>query len=142
MGQVFFCWVPNPNLLWYPFNKSFWREFQGGELKSTFDYLHEFSSKDIKIDMANVGSDCFNPFSFNFWKPWHMETKIKNNRIKVNFWKEPMCPDEDSPVEENMVHLYQWGFFSKLFQLDRTDSFIFGPKVLTIWYQWIFHLVG
>ena len=113
-----------------------------GELTSTFDYLHEFSSKDIKIDMANVGSDCFNPFSSNFWKPWHMETKIKNNRIKANFWKEPMCPDEDSPVEENMVHLYQWGFFSKLFQLDTTDSFSFGPKVLTIWYQWIFHLVG
>lgn len=35
------------------------------------------------------------------------ETKIKNNRIKANFRKEPMCPDEDSPVEENMVHLYQ-----------------------------------
>lgn len=76
-------------------------------MKSTFDYLHEFSSKDIKIDMANVGSDCFNPFSFNFWKRWHMETKIKNNRIEANFSKEPMCPDEDSPVEENMVHLYQ-----------------------------------
>ena len=100
MGQGFFAGYQNPNLLWYPFNKSFWREFQGGELKSTFDYLHELSSKDIKIDMANVWSDCFNPFSFNFWKRWHMETKIKNNRIKANFWKEPMCPDEDSPVEE------------------------------------------
>lgn len=77
MGQVFFAGYQTPNLLWYPFNKSFWREFQGGELKSTFDYLHEFSSKDIKVDMANVGSDCFNPFSFNFWKRWHMETKIK-----------------------------------------------------------------
>lgn len=79
MGQGFFASYQTPNLLWYPFNKSFWREFQGGELTSTFDYLHEFSSKDTKIDMANVGSDCFNPFSFNFWKPWHMETKIKNN---------------------------------------------------------------
>ena len=69
MGQGFFAGYQTLNLLWYPFNKSFWREFQGGELKSSFDYLHEFSSKDIKIDMENVGSDCFNPFSFNFWKP-------------------------------------------------------------------------
>ena len=81
------------------------------------------------------------------WRSFSFTMKVRFLIVIVtahNFgrsWARSIQPKFQLVRPGKVVHLKRWTRFSKLFRLDRTDPFSFGPKFPEILVEWIAPLV-